>query len=65
MGPYGRKMSNGICCESTQQIHSKNPYTCILLGRVSTKVDKIIVKNKVLAFWQFLGLFNMVVNGEL
>ncbi len=39
----GVKASNNISSESTHQIHSlKFMYSCILLGRVSTKVVQVI-----------------------
>ncbi len=44
----GVKISNDISSESTHQIHSKK--SCILLGRVSTKVAQRIVKFQILDF---------------
>ncbi len=62
----GEKISNDISSESTHHIHFQK--SCILLGRVSTKVAQRIVKFEILDFWQiflfFFWPFNMVVNRE-
>ncbi len=44
----GVKIANDISSESTYQIHSKK--SCILLGRVSTKVAQRIVNFQILYF---------------
>ena len=56
----GEHISNDIASESTHQIHSQK--SCILLGRVSTKVVQRIVNFQILGFailfsltWDHMG----------
>ena len=46
IGPYGTKNSNDISSVTTHQIHSEK--SCIVLGRISTKVVQRIVKFEIL-----------------
>ncbi len=63
----GVEILNDISSDSTHQIHSQK--SCILLGRVSTKVVQRIVKFQILDvnnfFVLFFVTFNMVVIVEL
>ncbi len=55
----GVKNSNNISSESTHGIHSTTPY--ILVGRVSAKVVKFIVKNERLNLCHFFCSFYFAV----
>ncbi len=62
----GVKNSNDISLKVRTRFTPKK--SCILLGRVSTKVAQRIVEFQILGFGNFFfvlfGTFNMVVNGE-